>query len=107
MIALLFQIVITLIDRYWYYVRPPSRNDMAKNNKEINKEEKYTTLNYGLLGKFLTHIFLIIIIHIIVFWTIPNSANRENILHPECDYEARLKKYAEKLILTFISLDFI
>lgn len=82
--------MFTLIDRYWYYLRPPTKNENSGRNIELIKEEKYTTLNFGLLGKFLTHIFLLITVHIIVFWVIPNIANDENILHPECDYESRI-----------------
>lgn len=55
----------------------------VENNTQI-KEEWYSTFNFGLMGKFVTHLVLFIWVHIFLFWIIPNNSNKDNIHYPEC-----------------------
>ena len=85
-VALLCQIIVIIVDRYWFFIRPMGGNNdnHSEGNKAQIQEEKYNSFNFGLMGKFVTHLVLFIWVHIFVFWVIPNHANKDNIHFPEC-----------------------
>ena len=85
------QIILILIERYLYFIRPLPSNTpsfVTKTNAPTSLSHlyfwTYKNNNNALMFRLVLHIFQLLLMHGMIFWYFPNTAGVQNNGSPEC-----------------------